>query len=205
MPTIVDTKGIDRLMARLRKIERPDIADLALSWMKIIDDDNRKGVLAGLDKDGNPMVPVTYRPKQPGVKLTPEQRLRQNARLSKGRYAPGAGNNLSSAEYRLLDGPPLAPRRQFSRVITNLQTRFSPNTGYLEPNGRLVVEGYWDGIVSRKGAPFMHYHFDGAVGGGRRRNVILPQRDLRGVRPEGREKAKKSLRAWILSIIRARG
>ena len=89
----------------------PNPVPLLETWSNIIDDDNRKGVLAGLDKDGHPMAPVTYRPKTPGVRLTVEQRLGQAPRAKRGRYAAvgssaeEAFNNLSSASYRKLDGP----------------------------------------------------------------------------------------------------
>jgi hypothetical protein len=192
MPSTVDLAGLDRLMARFRKIANPDATPLMVSWMETIDSDNRRGVMAGLDKDGNPLVPVTYRPKPPGVK-SPRKRGR-------GAYNPGAAGNLSSSEYRKLSGPPLAPRGTNSRVITNLKTRY----GRTGPLGLLwEAAGYWDDVVDRHGAPFLHHHFNGATGGGRRKNVTLPQRDLRGIRPEGREKARKALRAWAIDIIRS--
>ena len=80
MPTIVDTSGLDRLRARFDRLVNPNPAPLLLRIENLIDDGNRKGVLAGLDKDGENMAPVTYRPAHPGtksVKLTVEQRLGQ--------------------------------------------------------------------------------------------------------------------------------
>ena len=109
----------ERLQDRVAQISDPDATPLYGTWMRIIDDDNRNGVLAGKDKNGNAMAPVTYRPKlkpaQKPVKLTIEQRLGQNANVKRGRFAAfgstanAANNNLTSAEYRLLSGPPLAP------------------------------------------------------------------------------------------------
>jgi hypothetical protein len=188
-----DLSGIARVQARLAKIADPDATPLMVRWMKIIDDDNRRGVLAGLDKDGKPMVPVTYRP-------APYGKLGKVRKRGRGGYNAGVAGNLSSREYRLLDGPPLAPRGTNSRVITNLKTRYG-RTGPLDMLWEAI--GYWDDVVSRKGERFLHYHFDGATGGGRSRTVTLPQRDLRGVRPEGRRKAMEALRAWMIDVIRS--
>ena len=136
----LDLSGLDRLTARLRKIAHPDATPLMVSWMGLIDSQNRRGVMAGIDADGVPMIPVTYRP-------APYGKLGKVRRRGRGEFAGlGAHNfgNLSSREYRLLDGPPLAPRGTNSRVITNL-------------------------------------------------------------RPEAREKARNSLRAWMVDIIRTFG
>ena len=199
----VDVSGLERLKKRFSKIANANATPLMVTWCKIIDEDNRKGVLAGLDKDGNPMRAVTYRPvtKKP-PKLTDAQRNNVARKKRRGKYAgfganpAGVNNNLTPAEYRLLDGPPLAPRRAFSRVITNLLTRFGQTA-----KGSWEAIGYWNEIVSRKGVKFLQYHFDGAPlarGKGR-----LPKRDLRGLRPEARDKARKSARAWMLDIIRS--
>lgn len=189
----------DRLFRRLNLIR--DIGNkagpLMEHWERIIEADNREGVLAGTDKYGSYMLAVTYRPKKPGVKLTVAQRLGQHPRQRRGdsygigSHMSGVNNNLTSSEYRRLDGPPLAPRRQFSRVITNLvtaswQDNNNPNQWY--------ATGAWDEVVSAKGVHFLPFHFDGE---GR-----LPVRDLRGVRPEGKAKARESLRAWALLTIR---
>jgi hypothetical protein len=199
----LDLTGLDRLQERFKRIADPDATPLMVSWMRIIDDDNRRGVLAGTDKDGQPMAPVTYRPKKPGapsVPLTVEQRLGQHPKTKRGRFATfgssasGANNNLTSAEYRLLDGPALAPRRQFSRVITNLLTDYDDSQ---RASGQWEAWGYWEGVVSAKGVPFLIYHFDGEGNN--------PQRDLRGVRPEGRERAKAALRAWAIDMVRTSG
>lgn len=201
----VDTSGLGRLSDRLRMLVNPDCSPLMISWMKIVDDDNRRGVLAGTDKDGNPMAPVKYRPvptltilkPTKAQKNTNDARKRRGAFAGFGPAAAGLHNNLSSAEYRRLDGPPLAPRGAFSRVITNLRLRF----GRVSTMAWEVV-GYWDEVVNRAGRKFLHYHFDGATGGGRGRNVTLPRRDLRGVRPEGRAKSRRALRSFFLDLLR---
>ena len=188
-----------RLLRRLDRIR--NIGDkagpLMRHWERIIESDNREGVLAGTDKDGGYMLAVTYRPVRPGVKLTVAQRLGQNTRKRRGDFSgrgpavSGWNNNLTSSEYRLLDGPPLAPRRQFSRVITNLVTTSFPDSN--DPNKWYAI-GAWDSVVSAKGVHFLPFHFNGEGN--------LPMRDLRGVRPEGKAKAKESLCAWAMLTIR---
>jgi hypothetical protein len=200
MSAFVDLSGLDNLIARLRMIERMDATLLMVTWKKIIEEDNRKGVLAGLDKNGVPMARVTYRPKGPTVKIGADSasRFRNNVsgRIKKGEFggfgvhAAGLHNNLLTREYEQLTGPPLAPRGQFSRVITNLTTDFAPSA-----DGRVwTAWGAWVDVVSTKGVPFLSAHFKGK---GR-----LPKRDLRGVRPEGRLKARKALIAWAADLIR---
>jgi hypothetical protein len=206
MPSTLDLTGLDRLRARFANLVNPDATPLMVTWMRIIDDDNRKGIMAGLDKDGIPMRPVTYRPKPASTRPTAAQKNdpRKGARRGQfaglGSHPAGLHNNLSSAEYRTLAGPPLAPRGPFSRIITNLVTRF----GRISAMAWEAV-GYWDEVVSRKGERFLHYHFDGATGGGRRRNVTLPRRDLRGVRPEGVQKARDAGRNWMIGEVRRGG
>ena len=203
MPTTtVDTTGLDRLRTRFERLANPNPVLLMETWSDIMDDDNRRGILHGTDGNGNPMVQVSYRPvnakgekMKRGARLTVEQRLGQAPRTKRGRLATfgsiaeGLNNNLSSSSYRKLDGPPLAPRRQFSRVITNYHTRY----GEIRQNVWEVV-GAWIDVISRKGVPFLRYHFTGAG-----RLVI---RDLRGIRPEGIAKARKSARAWMIDQIR---
>ena len=59
MPTTFDFSGLDRLTARLRKIADPDAQPLMIAWTRIIDEDNRRGIMAGTDGEGKPMAPVT--------------------------------------------------------------------------------------------------------------------------------------------------
>lgn len=191
---VQNLEGLDRLKARFARIASPDAAPLMFTWMRIIEADNRVGVLAGLDKDGQPMERVTYRPKTPSP-LSKGQRLNQRPNAKKGAfagigpYASGANNNLSSAEYRRLDGPPLAPRRQFSRVITNLQT------GYGGDGRTWYAIGRWDQVLTARGKPFLQYHFNGEG-----HNL---KRDLRGVRPVGVAKARTAARNWMIDIVRS--
>jgi hypothetical protein len=196
MPT-TDLSGLDRLTARFRNLVNPDARPLMegkAGWMAIIEEDNRKGLLAGTDRYGNPMIPVTYRPKPPSGKPSAQQRNMANARKKRGVFAglglhaAGLNNNLTMAEYQRLTGPPLIPRFQFSRLITNLKTLYGRASSTM-----WEAVGYWDEIVNKKGLPFMQYHFNG---------IGQKRRDARGVRPEGKVKAKKAMRNWIISEIR---
>jgi hypothetical protein len=206
MATRLDLSGLRRLRARLMKLGAPSdgaLTVLGVSWAKVIDDDNRAGVLAGTDRYGHPMAPVTYRPKGGALKPTAARRNTNNARARRGAFAgfgpsaSGLHNNLTPAEYRRLAGPPLAPRGAFSRVITNLKTRMDR----LGP-WRFTVVGYWDDVVSTKGIPFLMAHFTGRRTG-RNRATRLPRRDLRGIRPEGRRRAFVALKAWAIDLLRS--
>jgi len=197
--SLLDLTGLGRLKDRLLALGELDATPLMLSWMRIMDDDNRKGILAGTDKDGVPLARVTYRPKTPGgVPLTPEQRLRQRKNLRKGRLAgfgpwvSGLHNNISSSEYRLLGGPPLAPRGRYSRVITNFVTDFDGEPG----DKQWIALGAWENVVSPKGVAFLRFHFNGEG---------QIRRDLRGVRPEGLARARAAMRSWVISEIRQHG
>jgi hypothetical protein len=198
MSTVLDTTGLDRLRARFDRIAHVDPTPLLARVADLMDEDNRRGVLAGTDKDGAPTAAVTYRPVKPGskpVKLTLEQRLGQRGNIKRGKYSRiGSGiartnNNLTSAEYRLLDGPPLAPRRQFSRVITN----YMQSSGQIGPRVWEVI-GAWVNVLDTKGRPFLKYHFNGEG---------QKVRDLRGIRPQGIAKIRAALRAWVISEIRS--
>lgn len=203
-----------QIKAKLTAFGNPDATPLMISWQLIIREDNRKGVLAGLDKDGNPMQPVTYRPKlAPGEKPTnirskAAARLRNNQNPRRmhnllfaghGPWASGLHNNLSPAEYRKLTGPPLAPRGQFSRVITNLVTGWEPP----QPGAKTKIWtafGAWKDVVSVKGIAFLVFHFTGQRLG---RHGPSIKRDLRGVRPDGRQRLRESYLAWAADHVRS--
>jgi hypothetical protein len=199
-----DPSGLDRLKLRLDRLG-PDVdaGAIMVSWMRIIVEDNRRGVLAGLDKDGRAMEPVTYRPVGKAKGTTPAQRNVANARLRKssfagfGPHAAGLHNNLTSGEYRRLAGPPLAPRGASSRVITNLLTGYQRTAA-----ATWEAYGYWNEVVSRAGVPFLMAHFTGAETG-RGHRLKLKRRDLRGVRPEGVAVARTAAVNWALDRIRA--
>lgn len=183
---IENLEAADRLIQRFRMIVNPDARPLMVTWCKIIEDDNRKGVLAGKDKRGQDMPPVTYRPDVPTW-----DRIKIGSKAAAPiRSGTLANNNLSTKEYKKLGGPPLAPRGKYSRVITNLKTEFDPTP----TNGRWAAYGYWDQVVTVKGDRFLQYHFHG---------IGQKLRDLTGVRPEGRAKAKKAAVNWMRDIVRS--
>jgi hypothetical protein len=165
-----------------------------VSWMKILVEGNRKGVLAGTGGDGRNLPPVTYRPVGRARATTAGQRNLPPGRqrpvfAGYGPHAAGLNNNLSPAEYRRLGGPPLAPRKANSRVITN----------YMVDYDRIREDVWqatysWLDVINVKGLPFLRYHFDGA---GR-----LPRRDLRGIRPDDRRLMAGAQAAWMKDVLR---
>ena len=202
--------GCERIQRRLAQITNiiDHAGDLMEHWERLMEEGNRRGVLNGTDKAGNAMAPVFYRPSRAQqraiyagvakpVKLTVSQRLGQQPRKMRGEFygigshQSGVNNNLTSSEYRKLDGPPLAPRRQFSRVITNFKaTSFQP-----EEHGYWMVVGSWREVVSAKKVHFLPFHFNG--------DGNLPVRDLRGVRPDDIRKMRASILPWAKLTIRA--
>jgi len=196
-----------RFAARIKRLDltRGDIAPLLRNWERALEAGNRAGVLAGTDGKGQPLIAVTYRPVgTPRKKLTLGERLGQKANKRRGEYGgigPAQGgllahNNLTSVAYRQLDGPPLAPRRQFSRAITNAVTGNYPD---LTRHGVYYVELAWGEVVSPKGYHFLKVHFNGLPLG---KNGPCIRRDLRGVRPDDLEKMRASLRRWCSLTIR---
>jgi hypothetical protein len=178
--------GLGRLMGRLNALRNLDPTPLLSKWEVIIEEDNRKGVLAGTDKDGKPMIPVEYRP----IKSSQEKWTARRERLHTAVVTGPAGDNLTSAQYRRLTGPPLAPRGASSRVVKNLQT----GHGYDTSKGEYYAEGAWPDVRSKKGREFLEAHFDGTNG--------LPKRDLRGVRPWGKQQALEALYDWMKDVLR---
>lgn len=190
--------SVNALVGRLSTLAKPDPRPLLARWAVIIEEDNRRGVLAGTDKDGVPLEAVTYRPVIPEGKKR-AQRWTQKKQLGHMAGAAGAeDNNLSSTQYRRLGGPPLAPRGASSRVITNLET----DIGWDSAAQSGFAEGAWKNVVSKKGVPFLLAHFTGAACG-RKHAVTLKVRDLRGVRPWGRQKALRALQEYGRDILRA--
>jgi len=166
-----------RLQKMLFAIENPDFSDLMNSIRVVMDEDHVKGIMAGKDKDGENTTPVTYRT---GINSPLKNKGRNRQTIKNWRVQgplSSPDDNLTTAEYRKLTGPPLAPRGLNSRIVRNYQTA----AGFDGKNW--WVEAALVNVLNRKGKPFMHYHFEGA---GR-----LPQRDMRGVRPEGRERIRR--------------
>src|SRR5215217_4992333 len=108
--------GYERLakrLARLGTINYDGAIPLLEDWREILVEDGRKGILAGQDRDGNALKPVTYRNGQ--ARRTAARRGNKFGTTTgtpkpSGPLASGLHGNLTTAEYRKLTGPPLAPR-----------------------------------------------------------------------------------------------
>jgi len=199
-----------RIEEKLNFLKYPDATNLMTTWELIIRNDNLRGVLAGQDKHGATMDRVTYRPvadvdKRINIRSKEASRLRHGQKANRlrelffagvGPWSSGLHNNLTSSEYRRLDGPPLAPRYQFSRVISNLKTDHWPLNQF-EGNTHFEATGSWDEVISTQGTAFLIFHFEGTE--------RLPRRDLTGIRPLGRQELRESFEAWKADLIRAVG
>ncbi|HWE39526.1 MAG TPA: hypothetical protein VG406_23455 [Isosphaeraceae bacterium] len=182
--------GLDAAMGRLDRLVDPDPTDLLLRWREVMEEDNRRGIMGGLDGFGRPMTPVKYRlalasalPQFRAGRSVPK-RFRKAPKLpDRSRLFVDFGG-LARSEYRRLSGPPLAPRGEGSRVISNYATAHGE-----EAAGRWFAEGAWIDVVSDRGVPFLHSHF---VGAGHD-----PTRDLRGIRPWGRAAIDRATRSWV--------
>ncbi len=197
----------DRIRRHLSGTQRlSDHAEPLMEYCeRVIEEGNRKGVLAGTDKDGNPAPTLHYRPVTPGGrKPTVAERLGQHPRKKRGDYAGKgaykafrpdvlANNNLSSRAYRQLGGPYLAPRGQFSRIITNLMTAHGRDPS--DPNVWFAT-GAWVEVVTVKGDRFLSYHFDGLVPG------TDGAFDLRGIRPDDMKEIERAKHEWAMLTIR---
>lgn len=189
MPASYSWGGFDALSRKLAKLKDPDASPLMEQWERIIVEDNRKGVLAGTDKDDRPMPPLKYRGGS-GAK-TKGRKGGTRGTVAVGANNPGTGGNLTTAEYQKLTGPRLAPRGAQSRVITNLHTGSGRDPGNAN---RWFAVGAWADVVTKAGKKLLPYHFDG-VG----RN---PQYDLRGVRAWGQKQAREALRQWVEGLLK---
>ncbi|WP_165231360.1 hypothetical protein [Aquisphaera insulae] len=170
--TNLDTTALDAKFAELSAASRLDFAPLLAGWAAIVEEENRAGILAGLDAAGRPLAPVTYRPRP--ATHSPD-------------FTPLAHDNLSGSAYRVLYGPPTAPRGAASRVIT----RF-----HAEPAGQgdgWSVLGSWDDVVDANGLPFLEDLFAG--------RGDSPPRDLAGVRPNAVRRCVESLRSFVLKAL----
>jgi hypothetical protein len=167
------------------------MADLLESWERLVEEGNRKGLLAGTDAAGHPAPPLKYRPKGGVRKLTVQQRLGQHPRLGRGKYYGGKTASLASTDYRHLDGPRDAPRKQFSRVITNA----AMTHGRVQGERHIwFVQLAWVDIVSKKG-----YHFLPVLCTG---NKTIPPYEIRGIRPPDVTKMREALQSWSKLLIR---
>jgi hypothetical protein len=126
---------------------------------KLMWEDNERGLLAGTDRDGRPLIPLA---------------------------ASTMANRRSAVGVASPHNPPLIPAGIRSRAIANYRV-----TSIRGDRGSWLMVGAWKNVVSRRGVPFLGFHF---VGAGR-----LPVRNIDGVRPDGRDKIGRALREWIRS------
>lgn len=182
----------------------------------LILEDNRAGVLAGLDKDMKPAPPLRYR-------RTSGKVAQPHAQLQRGKMGPNRGpakyelrstkskrfgtvhepmplgvnyatilpnNNLTNAQYRKLTGPRLAPRFEGSRSIANLRKvpPFQDATDW-------IVEAAWADFLDKDGDPILPWHFDST-------NPAF-RYDLRGVRKPALAKIGDLVAEWWRQLFRA--
>lgn len=196
------------------------VGPLLKAWTFVLIEDNRRGVMQGIDGDGKPIVPTKYRKSivqagagQAGDKFFNARgqafsnmesaggitfaNLSGEARVG---FKGGTGGNATTSQYKKMTGPPLAPRGPASRVISNYT--IEPVVG----TNTVGVEGGWDDVVSKTGVPFLPFHFKGgginnpgkmfanSIAGN---NYDLPRRNLVGLRMWGKTQARKELNAWV--------
>ena len=195
--------ALDKILDQCRAYRSPDVRPLLNQWEKRLAETTHDRIDKGLDGRGQPIPGVTYRPKGPPVtQWTHRDQKRHLAGASNiqrgGRVEETAHNNLTSAQYRRLSGPPVAPRGRGSRVHTNLRTQ----QGYDGTRGVFFAVAAWFDILSRKGVPFILAHFTGAAVG-RGHKVKLPVRDLRGIAPADQGGFLDDLEAWGVAHTKA--
>lgn len=205
------------------------VGPLINAWADVLLEDNRRGVMMGIQGDGSPMKPTKYRNSftqtgagKAGDLFFNSQGQAFNNYEAAGMfhfgsiggggpgYKPGPDANLKTSQYKKMSGPPLAPRGPASRVISNYRVNI------LTGQNRIGVEGGWDDVVSKKGVPFLTAHFKGVVIPIEKNNVgktgfnqsfflvDLPQRNLVGLRQWGKTQATKELNAWIKFLMTIR-
>jgi hypothetical protein len=214
--------GFERVFNALFRLETVTnyVGPLLEAWKNVLVEDNRRGVMQGIDGDGKRMKPTKYRKS---LRQTDDGQAGDAFFNAQGEefsnmegerefffsnqtggpgvgFKPGPSANLKNREYRKMTGPPLAPRGPASRVISNYTVE--PLTSN---NGNTVgVEGGWDDVVSDKGFEFLPVHFQGfgsqnpvfasSISGPNRN---MPRRNLVGLRAWGKKQARLELNAWV--------
>lgn len=179
-------------LAKAGRISFADVQPALEAGELILTEGNRRKVLSHQDGKGAPMIPVTYRGQAVAIK----RRSRSGDRFGTtsgtfkgfGPLASGLNGNLTTAEYKKLTGPPLAPRGEQSRVITNMRTAIGQN------GGQFYVTKTWMDVVDVKGRPFLMAHFKGQNG--------QKRRDLRGISPQEREQFRKVVRVCVAAYLK---
>ena len=183
MAKIENGQVFQLINAKLARAADPDFGPLMEQWEALIVEGNRRGVLSGRDGNDQPMPPLKYRGGR-GKRTFARKGGVHGTTL----FLPGEGGGSSSA-YRNATGPRLAPFGERSRSIANLVTghgREGKNVWY--------AVGGWLDVVSRKGVPFLPFHFRGGP--------HLPRYDLRPVSQQERTKARTMMLAYVRSLIK---
>lgn len=202
-------QSFDRVFNAMFKLETVAsyVGPLLEAWTNVLVEDNRRGVMQGIDGDGKRMKPTKYRTSLRQTSAGEANDMFFNAQgeafsnmegaeefhfanLSGQSgsigFKPGPSGNMTPKEYRKATGPPLAPRGPASRVISNYTVR-----ALVEDGGNTVgVEGGWNDVVSKKGFEFLPAHFNPKDGKRPRRNLV-------GLRAWGKKQARLELNAWV--------
>jgi hypothetical protein len=179
--------SFERLKVYLKTLGDPDFSPLMTEWEKQITEGNRRGVLSGTDGFGKPMRALKYRG---GTKTKTSNRTGEHFGRVTHAAATGPGGH-TAADYAAATGPRLAPFREASRVITNLDTR--PGRDGLV----WFAEGAWFDVVSKKGVSFLPFHFAEARG-----RATFPRYDLRPIRPVDRQTMGRQLKQFVIGLLR---
>jgi hypothetical protein len=190
----VEWKGYERLQKRLNRMARPTLEDfrpLGEAYEDIITEFNRIGALAGLDKDGQPLAPLKYR-NGAGKATGARRGQRFGKAAAAGTQKFGVGGNLTTAQYKKLTGPALAPRREMSRRVANLET------GHGQDGSEFFAVGAWKQFENAKGKKILPMHARGNPA------TNLPVRNIFGVPPAGVAKARRVTRVWVKSLLESK-
>lgn len=177
-------KGLKAVADRFRRVADPanPRASTALAdCTREILADNRRGLLAGLDADGNPAPPLKSRAeiRRPG----PGQRSFAFKAATARRFAPKRPARFAAYQQTAGRGPRLVPRGARSRAIADLK----PGRPIPDAKGwRLVAQ--WVGI------PWIAYHLSGST--------RLPRYNVRGVRVEGRRSMAARFARFVVEELR---
>lgn len=207
--------GVRKFAVALSTIDNY-VGPLIKSWGRILFEDNRRGVLMGLDKDDRSVMRTHYRTSytQAGIDrptyvkgiLAPDAMKSwlvniSGSEMGMGGFKGGTGNNLTKNEYKKLTGPPLAPRGMASRIISNYVVNV-----FTQQNGVYGVEGGWNDVVSNRGYPFLYAHFNGTgLHKGGNYATFMPSRRFRRINNSGNgfgrgrnlpRRDMNGLRAW---------
>ena len=184
MPVDFDWTGLERIRAHHDQLIKADYMPLMNQWTDILWEGHRRGVLSGQDGHDHTAPLLKYRT---GHGAPTKNRRRPKFGTSRFAALLGvAGDNLTTAEYKRLHGPRLAPRGEQSRVIRNL---FKEVRRFGDEWTALC---FWDRVVSEEGESFLQYHFDGEG---------QAQYDLRPVRQRDLDFCRNAARAYVKSLV----